>query len=107
MDQATIEIVAGYRHSLEALGIEVKKIVLFGSRARGQAMEYSDIDLLVISDDFHEMDLWERMRLLGRARMGIKAPMEIFGCTEMEFASEPPGTFMGNEMKAKGIEIVA
>jgi predicted nucleotidyltransferase len=107
LDQATIETITRYRHSLESLGIGVKKIILFGSRARGLAVEYSDIDLLVVSDDFRNMDTWERMRLLGRARVGIKAPMEIFGCTEDEIASEPPGTFMGNEAIAKGIEIVA
>lgn len=33
--------------------------------------------------------------------------MEILGCTEEEITSEPPGTFMGNEVIAKGVEIVA
>ena len=107
MDQATVEIIAAYRNSLEAMGIKAKKVVLFGSRARGQAGEFSDIDLLIVSDDFKSMDTWERMRLLGRARMGIGVPMEIFGYTEEEFSSEPPGTFMSDEVKAKGIEVVA
>ena len=30
--------------------LKVKKLILFGSRARGQASEYSDIDLLVITE---------------------------------------------------------
>lgn len=32
----------------------------------------SDIDLVVISDDFKDMDTWERLMLLGSVRIGIK-----------------------------------
>jgi len=33
--------------------LSVYKIVLFGSRARGEATEYSDMDLLVVLNDIH------------------------------------------------------
>lgn len=43
---------------------------------------------------------------MGRARMGIKRPMEILGLTEEEFASEYSGTFIGDEVKSKGVVVV-
>ncbi|VVB99846.1 Nucleotidyltransferase domain protein [uncultured archaeon] len=32
--------------------VKLEKLVLFGSRARGDFGEYSDFDILVVSDDF-------------------------------------------------------
>jgi predicted nucleotidyltransferase len=106
MDKEIYTIITKYRQRLEALGIKVKKIILYGSFASGRAREDSDIDLVVISDDFNKMDLWERLCLLGRARMGIRRPMEIIGFTEEEFEAEHSGTFIGDEVKPKGVEVI-
>jgi len=65
----------------------------------------NDIDLVVVSDDFKNMDIWERLCLLGRARIGIKRPMEVMGFTEEELESEDNGTFIKHEIKSKGVEI--
>jgi predicted nucleotidyltransferase len=105
MDKEISYIINEYQQKLEALGVRVKKIILYGSHASGEAKEDSDIDLLVVSDDFKNMDLWERLCLLGRARMGIKRPMEILGLTEKEFAETPIGSFIGDEVKPKGIVV--
>lgn len=40
------------RQKLEAEGIPVEKIILFGSHARGTARSDSDIDLCVVSSQF-------------------------------------------------------
>lgn len=106
MDKEISYIINEYQQRLEALGVRVKKIILYGSHAVGKPEEDSDIDLVVISDDFKNMDLWERLCLLGRARMGIKRPMEILGFTEEEFAAEPAGTFIGDEVKSKGMQVI-
>jgi len=106
MDKEIHCIINEYKQKLEAMGVRVKKIILYGSHALGKAGEDSDIDLLVVSDDFKGMDLWERLCLLGRARIGIKRPMEISGITEEEFKSEHSGTFIGDEVKSKGIEVI-
>jgi len=103
MDKEISHIINEYQQKLEALGIKVKKIILYGSYAWGKPDKDSDIDLVVISDDFRDMDLWERLSLLGRARMGIKRPMEILGFTEKEFAETPIGSFIGDEVKPKGV----
>jgi predicted nucleotidyltransferase len=94
-----------YKRRLRALGVNVKKTILYGSYAVGNAREDSDIDLVVVSDDFKNMDIWERLCLLGRARIGIKRPMEIMGFTEEELESEDSSIFVKNEIKSKGMEI--
>jgi len=38
-----------------------KKIILFGSRARGDALEESDFDLIVVSDSFKGINFRERI----------------------------------------------
>jgi hypothetical protein len=106
LDKEISHIIAEYKQRLEVLGVRVKKIILYGSYALGRAKEDSDIDLVVVSDDFKNMDLWERLCLLGRARIGIKRPMEILGLTEEEFVEEQSGTFIGDEVKSKGVVVV-
>lgn len=104
MDRAINSIVAEYRDRLEKKGIAVKKIILYGSQAIGTTHKDSDIDLAVISDDFKEMDLFERLSFLGRMRVGLRRPMEIIGLTEEEY-DRPPTSFIRDEVKAKGIVI--
>ena len=106
MEEEVLITITEYKEELEVLGITPKKIILYGSYAAGKAREHSDLDLLVVSDDFEDMDLWERLCLLGRARKGVVRPIEILGLTEEEFEAEGKGTFIGNEVKLKGIEVV-
>jgi len=106
MDKKVNKIINQYRKNLEAMGVKIRKLIIYGSHASGKSKEESDIDLVVVSNDFKDMDLWERLCLLGRARIGIKRPMEILGITEEEFKEEKSGTFLGDEVKSKGIEIL-
>lgn len=105
MDKEIGPVIMKYKQNLERLGIKVKEIILYGSYASGNAKEDSDIDLVVVSDDFKDKDLWERLCLLGRARMGIKRPMGILGFPEVEFEAKDSGTFVGDEIKTKGVEV--
>ena len=107
MDRENYVIISEYRDRLETLGIKVEKVILYGSHASGTARSDSDLDLVVVSDDFRNMDLWERLWILGKARMGIREkPMEILGLTEEEFESDQLDTFIRDEVKAKGVEVI-
>ena len=106
MNEREYIIITEYRKKLETLGIRAKKIILYGSRVSGMAREHSDLDLVVVSDDFSDMDVWDRLCLLGRARKGISRPMEILGLTVQEFDSEGEGSFIGDEVKSKGLEVL-
>lgn len=51
---------------LNDVGINVDKVILFGSFAKGTFAEGSDVDLIVISEDWSELNQIERIKLLYR-----------------------------------------
>ncbi len=105
MDRAVHRVIKDYRKALERTGVRVNRIIVYGSYALGLSGEDSDIDLVVISDDFGKMDLWERLTLLGQAAATLKKPIEALGYTEGEFISEEEGSFIVDEVKSKGVEV--
>ncbi len=105
MDRAVYQVIKDYRKILERAGVRVNRIILYGSHALGLSREDSDIDLVVISDDFGKMDLWERLTLLGQATATLGKPIEALGYTEKEFISGEEGSFIVDEVKTKGVEV--
>ncbi len=76
-----IEIINRFHQILETKSISPAKIVLFGSFARGNYTEHSDIDLIVVSDDFIGKDYWERIDILSEAICEIFEPIEATAMT--------------------------
>jgi len=72
-----------YISRLKENGISVDSLFFFGSRVRGDYLEDSDIDLLVISPDFKNMDMFKRLILLNRP-WNYVIPAEITGYTKEE-----------------------
>jgi predicted nucleotidyltransferase len=60
-----------------------KQIILFGSYARGDADDYSDIDLLVVERIVG--DRYEEMIRLNRALKGLVMPVDLLVVGEQEF----------------------
>jgi len=64
MDKGTIDEVIDYlKQSLLKYGIKVDSFALFGSALKGTMDKDSDIDLIIISSDFENLDLFERSKL--------------------------------------------
>jgi hypothetical protein len=59
-------IVEALRTALAEQGIEVERIIVFGSRIKGAAREDSDLDLVIVSKKFRGKTIFERAELLGR-----------------------------------------
>lgn len=65
VDESIVNIIRGYLEVLAKNGINAEKAILFGSYARGDARKYSDIDILVLAEEFdrdrwsHEDELWK------------------------------------------------
>jgi predicted nucleotidyltransferase len=59
-----------------------ERIVLFGSRARGNACDDSDLDLLVIAESTEP--LHARMARAHHALRGLPAAVDVFVCTPAE-----------------------
>ena len=83
--ESTIDSLHRFRLALESMGIHIQKLVLYGSYARGMAKETSDIDVLVISDDFSGKNYWERIDILSDAIYEIFEPIEAVALTVEEW----------------------
>ena len=83
--RAVLEIISNFQKALEKKGIKIKKLILFGSYASGQFREGSDIDVVVISDDFIGEGYWERIDILSDAIYEVFAPLEVIGMTTKEW----------------------
>src|SRR5438094_9218697 len=67
-----------------ARSITVDKAILTGSWATGRYLEDSDVDLIIVSDDFSKMPVSERLSYLQK-KWTSKIPLEAFGYTKDEF----------------------
>jgi len=86
-EQATVEeIIRAYAQAINDQGIQVEKVLLFGSYARGDAKPDSDIALIIVSRDFHRMPAWKRWEILGNAAAKLMEPIEALARTPDELA---------------------
>lgn len=67
--------------------LPIERVVLFGSRARGDARPLSDVDLLVVSSAFQGKSLGERAGPLYVA-WDLDLPVDFLCYTPEEFARE-------------------
>jgi len=86
------EIIMEFNNALARQGIKAEKIFLFGSHANDTAGEHSDIDLVVISNNFKGLDFMQRCELLGRAIAEIMEPIEPLAYTPEEFNTKKQKT---------------
>ena len=87
-----LNIISHFRKILEVKGINNNKIILYGSWAKGKQREESDIDLVVISEDFKDKGYWERIDILSDAIYEVFEPIEAIAMTPEEW--EKGDTFM-------------
>ena len=75
--------------SLEKKGIDVDKMILFGSYARGNPRRYSDIDLIIVSKYFRDKDLFEIVDMTGEIEWELvrktKKPFDIMYYSDREW----------------------
>lgn len=102
--QKVKEIVKKYKNVLKGLGVNVDRVILYGSHARGRATKYSDIDLIVISEDFRKMNLRERLEILGIAAARIMMPIEAKGYTSKEVKTISRFSFLSGILRA-GVKV--
>ena len=104
MDKAAVlEILSHFRKVLRGRGIRVAKIVLYGSYAEGTYREGSDIDVVVVSEDFVGKGYWERIDILSEAIYELFEPIEAVAMTpdEWEEGKLPVAEY------AKGGEVIS
>lgn len=98
------KIIEEYKKTLKTLGIEAERIILYGSFARGSQREDSDIDILLISKDFQNLNLRERLEVLGIAAARIMKPIEARGYTPQEIERAQEASFL-KEILEVGVNV--
>jgi predicted nucleotidyltransferase len=97
-------IIDHFKAELIKLNVRPQRIMLFGSYANGKPREDSDIDIVVISEDFRNLNLRERLEILGLAAGRVFEPIEAWGYTPEEVKNVNPVSIL-NEVLSSGITI--
>jgi len=100
---AAIKTVRNYAKEINGMGVNLRKVILFGSFAKGTQHEWSDIDVALVADEFSGVGFFDRQLFSG---IGIKTPYII-----IEPITYPTDYFEESdpfieEIKSTGIEII-
>ena len=83
------KIIENLKNLLEERGLEIDRIILFGSHAKGKYREDSDIDIVVISKDFEGKGIFERSKMLGDVEWKLMekflVPLDIITMSPEDF----------------------
>ncbi|MBF0387160.1 MAG: nucleotidyltransferase domain-containing protein [Candidatus Omnitrophica bacterium] len=93
-------VLLDYKNMLVSLGVRPDKIILFGSQAGGGARRDSDIDVVVVSEDFKSLNLRERLEVLGVAAARLMKPIEAKGFTAGEIGKIAPNNYLWDALKS-------
>lgn len=77
----------------------VDQAILFGSNARGNADEWSDIDLAVISRDFDRMSHQKLIDLVVEVSLSVDPSVEIRPYTPRDLREARPTNFLGHILR--------
>jgi predicted nucleotidyltransferase len=99
------QIIHRFRGQLGKLGIHAEQVLLYGSYANGAAREGSDIDLIVISKDWQNLNMRERLELLGVAAARILEPVQAQGFTPAEISQRKIMPFWEHIIKEQAIAV--
>jgi predicted nucleotidyltransferase len=92
---------------LERRGLNISKIVLFGSYAKQAETENSDIDLIIVSRDFRDKSVFERVELttgIGRTLVKtFKKPFDLMFYSDLEW--DRSRSIVVNAARSEGKEL--
>lgn len=88
LEQSILISVRNYLAALASRGIMVERAVVFGSRVKGQADEWSDIDLLVVSPRFDDLRDRSVVNTLWRVAARIDSRIEPIPCGSRQWRED-------------------
>ena len=80
-----IEILKRFHQKIQARGIKPHKIILYGSYSKESYQQGSDIDIVIVSNDFIGKSYWERIDILADVIYELFAPIEAVALTQQEW----------------------
>ncbi len=98
-----IEVVKDYTQRLsEQEKLPIKRVIIFGSQAKGWTHKWSDIDVCIISPRFKDSLKAMQFLFTKRNRKEVLAGLEPVGFTEKDFAES---SSLIEEIKNTGVEL--
>jgi predicted nucleotidyltransferase len=91
MVQAKAGVISDFRKFMRKCGPSRSEAYLFGSRIRGDALAGSDLDAIIVSNDFQGTDFFKRMADMSKAWYDFFGPaiiLEPLCYTRSEFAAK-------------------
>ena len=103
-EESIISSVQNYLKELLRIGIPVRQAIIFGSYARENYHEWSDIDLLVISDKYDEVCSREDINLLWRTAARTDSRIEPIPVGTKRWAFDDTSTII-EVARREGIDV--
>ena len=92
---------------LKEIGIRVERIIIFGSYVKGKGKKHSDIDIMVVSKDFRNKDIFEIANLTKDVHWklveNVMKPFDIIYCSDEKW--EQGNSLIINSAKKEGVII--
>ncbi|MCG3209285.1 MAG: hypothetical protein FOGNACKC_02906 [Anaerolineae bacterium] len=90
---------------LVAKSIRIDQVIIFGSYANGTATQESDVDVLVISEDFKKLRPDKRLKVLDAAAKAIEPEIVAAGFTSEELSQFGEFSIVG-QARTSGLRFV-
>lgn len=98
-----LEAVGFFEKRLMEKKLNISKIILFGSQAEGKGHAESDVDIVLISEDFKNKSIFKRLELIKEAEIAtikkFMIPLDVIMMTPEEFEG---GTSLVSEYAKNG-----
>ncbi len=101
-EQPVVKQVRQFVDDVKKHGVKVRKAFLFGSYAKGEQREYSDIDVALIADDFIGVSFEDVKKFID---VSIQKPYFMFEFHTFKTSDFEEGSQFIDEIKRTGIPI--
>ncbi|MFH1678150.1 MAG: nucleotidyltransferase domain-containing protein [Candidatus Omnitrophota bacterium] len=91
---ATIEEIGREIAGFFSSYIRVDRLILFGSYGYGEPRKDSDFDIAVISEDFEQMSILEKIELFSKTALMVDSRLELKGYSKQEFLNPARGSML-------------
>lgn len=89
-----VKTIDSYLQALKAAGLDIEFAVVFGSQLTGKTHQWSDIDLLVVSRQFDEMQDRSLLNLLWRTTAKVDSRIEPIPCGSRQWREDDVNTII-------------
>ncbi len=95
-------IISQYLAALKEHGFQIQEAILFGSYARGNANQWSDIDLALVSNEFEGVRFTDKNKIR-KITISVSSDLEVLPFNPKDFTSGNP---LVKEILATGIRVI-